>query len=272
MSFSVLMSLYFKESATSLNECFKSIYDQTVNATEVVVVEDGPLTPELYELIELWKGKLPIVSVSLDVNLGLGKALNEGLKHCNFDIVARMDTDDICHPQRFEKQLNVMKSAQIDVCGSWVSEFHKTPTNYTALRMTEEEHGDIIRISRFRNPMNHPTVMYQKSAILDVGGYDNVLYFEDYHLWLKLIKRGYKFYNIQEPLVAMRAGIGQLSRRGGFRYAILEIDFFKRSSREGIMTKLDAFKNILIRFPLRILPTKALGKIYKIIRNKGVKT
>lgn len=270
MKFSVLMSLYIKESAVFLDECLKSLYDQTVNATEVVIVEDGPLTLDLYDVIAQWRDKLNIVSVSLDMNAGLGIALNEGLKYCQFDIVARMDTDDVCYPQRFERQLKVMQSCKVDICGSWVSEFELNPANTVAFRSSVAKHEDIIRASRLRNPINHPTVMYRKSAVLDVGGYDHVLYFEDYHLWLKLIASSYKFYNIQEPLVAMRTGIGQLSRRKGLRYALLELEFFKRNSMEGIMTKRDAIRNVLIRFPLRILPTKVLSKVYKIIRDKGV--
>lgn len=264
--FTVLMSIYYKELPSFLDECLYSIKRQTIVPDEIVVVEDGPLTSELYQTLGKWESILPIVRVSLAENVGLGMALNEGLKHCTFDIVARMDTDDVCYPQRFEQQLNVMQSGKVDICGSYVSEFETNPDNKTYLRSSMEKHEDIIRVSRFRNPMNHPAVMYRKSAVLDVGGYDHVLYFEDYHLWLKLIARNYKFYNIQEPLVAMRAGIGQLSRRGGMRYALLEFDFFKRNVSEGIMSKGDAIRNIIIRFPLRILPKKALGQIYKIVR------
>lgn len=270
MNFSVLMSLYFRESPHFLHECLKSIYQQTVHASEIVVVEDGPLTPDLYAVVEQWKSKLPIVSVRLDENVGLGKALNEGLKHCKFDIIARMDTDDICHPQRFEKQLKIMELGLIDVCGSLVSEFESNPGNTIAYRSTKEFHDDIVRESKLRNPINHPSVMYVKSAVLDVDGYDDVLYFEDYHLWLKLIKSGCRFYNIQESLVAMRAGTGLLSRRWGFRYSFLEISFLKRSCTEKVMSKRDGLRNALIRFPLRILPKKALGIIYKLIRNRNI--
>ena len=267
--FSVLMSVYIKEKPSFLIECFESLLSQTVKAEQVVIVQDGPLLPELYEVLDEWSQKLPLTRVVLDKNVGLGKALNYGLEHCKHQIVARMDTDDVCHPQRFEQQLMIMQLGKIDICGSCVSEFETNPDNTSSLRSSVEKHEDIIRVSRFRNPMNHPAVMYRKSAVLEVGGYDNVLYFEDYHLWLKLIARNYKFYNIQKPLVAMRAGIGQLARRRGLRYALLEVNFFKQCIREGIMSKGDAIRNITIRFPLRIIPTKALSKVYKIIRCKG---
>ncbi|EIZ1548237.1 glycosyltransferase [Vibrio parahaemolyticus] len=268
MKFSVLMSLYYKEESLFLHECLESIQAQTFTPDELVIVEDGPLTDALYETLNFWENKLPIIRVKLENNVGLGKALNQGLKFCNYDIIARMDTDDVCAPSRFEKQLSILNDSRIDICGSWVSEFESSCEIITAYRKPPEHHSEIVTISKLRNPLNHPSVMYRKDAILDVGGYDDVLFFEDYHLWLKLIDRGYRFYNIQEPLIAMRAGIGQLSRRGGFNYALSEIAFLKRSSQEGIMQKKHAIKNSLLRFPLRILPTKALGKIYRIIRSK----
>jgi cellulose synthase/poly-beta-1,6-N-acetylglucosamine synthase-like glycosyltransferase len=268
MEFSVLMSLYYKESSGFLNECFQSLNEQSIPAQEIVVVEDGPLTVELYAVLDKWQSILPIVRLPLEENVGLGRALNHGLKGCSQNIIARMDTDYICHPMRFEKQISIFKDNDVDICGSWVSEFETSCEIITAHRSPPETHTEIVAASRLRNPLNHPSVMYRKSAVLDVGAYDDVLFFEDYHLWLKLIDCGYKFYNIQEPLVAMRAGTAQLSRRGGLNYARLEFAFLKRSSREGIMHKRHALRNALIRFPLRILPTKALGKIYRIIRNK----
>ncbi|WP_194091685.1 glycosyltransferase [Vibrio hibernica] len=268
MKISVLMSLYYKESASFLCECLESINNQSIPADEVIVVEDGPLTSELYSVLDEWQSRLPLIRVSLEENVGLGRALNHGLKKCSHDVIARMDTDDICHPMRFEKQISILKDTDVDICGSWVSEFETSCELITAFRCSPETHSEIVATSRLRNPLNHPSVMYRKSAVLDVGSYDDVLFFEDYHLWLKLIDHGYKFYNIQEPLVAMRAGIAQLSRRGGLNYAVLELAFLKRSSREGIIRKRYALRNAIIRFPLRILPTKTLGNIYRIIRSR----
>ncbi len=268
MKFSVLMSLYYKERPEFLEECLLSLKNQSCSPDEVVIVEDGVLTDGLYDCLKRWESILPIIRVEIKANVGLGRALNHGLQYCRNDIVARMDTDDICDFRRFEKQLSMFEVSEIDVCGSWVSEFDTSADNITSYRKTPEKHDEILSISKFRNPLNHPAVMYRKSAVLDVGGYDDVLYFEDYHLWLKLIACEYRFYNIQEPLVSMRAGIGQLSRRGGVNYARLELAFLKRSQNEGIMGTRYAMRNALIRFPVRVLPMKTLGKVYKMIRNK----
>ncbi|MEZ9548643.1 MULTISPECIES: glycosyltransferase [Vibrio] len=270
MKFSALLSIYEKEKPEFLSQCLQSIIDQTQLPDEIIIVEDGPLTTHLYQELKKWQKVLPIKRVKLASNQGLGNALNYGLKHCKFELVARMDTDDICHPERFQKQLEVFSSKTLDICGSWVSEFDASCDIITSYRKAPENHDDILRFSRLKNPLNHPSVMYRKSAVLDVGGYDNVLFFEDYHLWLKLIDSGCKFYNIQEPLVSMRAGLGQLSRRGGLQYARHEVSFLKRCSREGLMSKKLAQKNVLIRFPIRVLPTRALGKLYKVMRNTDV--
>ncbi|WP_082930667.1 glycosyltransferase [Shewanella woodyi] len=266
--FSVLMSLYCKELPCFLEECLISIQGQTIQPNDIVIVEDGPLTIELYNMLDKWEGILPIKRVKLSVNVGLGKALNYGMEYCDFDIIARMDTDDICLPRRFEKQLQKFTNSDVDICGSWVSEFDVNCDALTSYRTLPETHDEILQFSRFKNPLNHPSVMYRKSVVLEVNGYENVLYFEDYHLWLKLMANGFKFYNIQEPLVSMRAGLGQLSRRGGFKYALLELEFLKRCSREGLMSKAQLMVNAITRFPIRLLPPKVLGKVYRFIRSK----
>lgn len=268
VKFSILLSLYNKEKANYLDECLSSIKNQTVGADQVVIVEDGPLTAELYEMLSRWEEQLPIERVVLENNVGLGKALNHGIKYCKHSLIARMDTDDICHPERFEKQLQIFEKTEVDICGSWISEFEINCDIVTSYRKPPKNHDEIIKFSRLKNPLNHPSVMYRKSAVLNVSGYENVLFFEDYHLWLKLIDNGARFHNIEEPLVLMRAGVSQLSRRGGLKYAFLELDFLKLCRHEGLISIKYVMINAIIRFPLRVLPSKVLGSVYRLIRDK----
>lgn len=267
MNYSILMSIYFKEKASYLAECLQSISKQSRPPGEVVIVEDGPLTEELYQVLTGFSDSLPIKRVVLTKNVGLGRALNEGLKHCSYDFVARMDTDDICHPERFEKQLAIMLDNDVDVCGSWVGEFESCCHIINGYRKVPVLHDDIIKYSKSRNPLNHPSVMYKKQVVLSVSGYDDVLFFEDYHLWLKLIAGGARFYNISAPLVLMRAGAGQISRRRGLRYALFELYFLKRCMGEGLLPPPVAIKNIILRFPLRLMPSNVLKSIYIYIRD-----
>ena len=104
---SVLMSLYIKEKPEYVRECFESLLNQTITADEWVIVEDGPLSREMYTLLDEYQKKYPnlIIRIALEKNQGLGKALREGIPKCNNNLIARMDTDDISKSDRCEKQL-----------------------------------------------------------------------------------------------------------------------------------------------------------------------
>jgi len=269
MKFSVLMSIYYKEKADYFNRAMLSIWDeQTIKPNEIILVQDGKLTDELYKIIEKWQEKLGDIfkTIPLEKNVGLGDALNIGLKACSYELVARMDTDDISMPERFEKQLQVFKSDNIDICSSWVSEFDSNENEIVSLRKLPENHDEIVAFAKKRNPINHPTVMYKKEAVLKAGGYKKMMWFEDYYLWIRMMLNNAKFYNIQEPLVNMRAGYGQLERRSGLEYAIEEFKFLKTMKELGFLSNSQFVKNSAIRFIARVVPKSLVKQIYKVLR------
>lgn len=269
MNFSVLMSIYHKEKSEYFDRAMESIWDeQSVKPNEIVLVQDGRLTDDLYIVINKWKIRLNEVLkiIPLEHNVGLGDALNEGIKHCSYELIARMDTDDIALSNRFEKQLEIFENSDIDICSSWVSEFDNDEKEIVSYRKIPEIHDEILKYSKIRNPINHPAVMYKKSIVEQAGGYKKMMWFEDYYLWARMISDGAKFYNIQEPLVNMRAGYGQLERRGGVKYAIEEFKFLKRLKEIGFLSTSQFIKNVVIRFIARILPKSLLKSIYKKIR------
>ncbi|MGP2657642.1 glycosyltransferase [Malaciobacter sp. WC5094] len=269
MQFSILMSIYIREKPEYFNKAMQSIWDkQSVKPDEIVLVQDGKLTNELYSFIDEWKNKLGDILkiISLEQNVGLGDALNEGINHCSYELIARMDTDDISMPDRFEKQLRVFENSDIDICSSWVSEFDNNEKEIVSYRKIPEKHDEIVRYSKMRNPINHPSVMYRKSVVEKAGGYKRMIWFEDYYLWVRMILNGVKFYNIQEPLVNMRAGYGQLERRGGWNYAIEEFKFLKRLKDMKFLSTSQFLKSLVIRFIARILPKSLLKSVYKKIR------
>ena len=136
MKFSVLMSIYKKEEPKYFNRAMQSIWDeQTVKPDEIVLVQDGPLTDGLYKAIDEWKAKIGEVfkTVPLEKNVGLGEALNAGIKHCSYELIARMD---ISIPNRFEKQLKAFENNDIDICSSWVSEFDSDENEIISYRKT----------------------------------------------------------------------------------------------------------------------------------------
>jgi glycosyltransferase involved in cell wall biosynthesis len=117
------MSIYYKETASNLNQCLESLAGQTVPATEIIIVKDGNLTNELEQILTSWKNKLPLKIIGYEENRGLAYALNYGLGYCSYDLVARMDTDDIALPERFEKQVKFMtNNPEIAVSSAWVEE------------------------------------------------------------------------------------------------------------------------------------------------------
>jgi len=269
IKFSVLMSIYYKEKPEYFNRAMKSIWDeQSVKPDEIILVQDGILTVELDEVIKIWKEKLGDVLeiIPLDKNLGLGDALNEGIKYCSNELIARMDTDDISLPNRFEKQLDIFKNNDIDVCSSWVSEFDNDENCVVSYRKVPEKNDDIISYTKIRNGINHPAVMYKKLVLERVGGYKKMMWFEDYYLWVRIILNDGKFYNLQEPLVNMRAGYGQLERRSGINYMLNELNFLYELKKLHFFNWFDFSISIIIKLPIRIMPKKIIKYIYKFMR------
>lgn len=261
--FSVLLSVYHKEQPSFLYQSLNSVFNQSVSPSEVILVEDGPLTPELYMVIDVYKKQYPKFKViKLAKNRGLGNALNEGLKHCSCELVARMDTDDICMPYRFERQLQIFnKYPDIDVCSSWIDEFINETTNIVSQKKLPEWNEEIIKYAKTRCPINHPVVMYKRSKVLSVGGYQG--FPEDYYLWVKLIMAGAVFYNIQESLNYFRTSEDVYKRRGGWKYAQDDIKAQWNFYNMGFLSLFEFLKNLLIRVTIRLVPNNIRAWFYK---------
>lgn len=270
-TFSVLLSIYSKESSDNFRLSLESIFHQTILPQEVVLVEDGPLTAELDQVItdflELYPSQLKIVK--LPQNVGLGKALNFGLEYCSNELVARMDTDDIAKLDRFEKQLAIFREhPEVDICSAWIDEFEGDIASVKSVRKLPELHKDIVNFAKSRSPISHPVAMFKKSAVLTAGGYQHFPLFEDYHLWVRMILNGARFYNIQESLLYFRFSPQMFKRRGGLKYAIDEVRFQKYMYQEGFISLIQFMKNVLIRFATRIMPNNLRSFIYiKLLRN-----
>ena len=270
MKFSVLLSLYYKESPVFLQESLESIFCQIRLPDEVVLVEDGPLTPELYQVVTKFEKEHPELKVvALEKNGGLGRAFNEGLKHCSYELVARMDTDDICKPERFAKQVAFMeKHPEVDVVGAWIDEFQGDTSHVSSTRKLPEASEEIVAFGKKRNPMNHPVVMFRKSAVEAVGSYLPFYLFEDYYLWVRMLLNGATFYNIQESLLYFRLSPKMFKRRGGLKYACVEISFLWKLYCLGYTSFVTTCMNICIRIAARIIPNSLRSWVYKkMLRN-----
>jgi len=262
--FSVLCSLYAKEQAAYLSQCLESIKTQSLMPNEVVIVHDGPLTKELYSTLEYWREILPIRDVKLKHNLGLGKALNTGLQACSNDFVLRVDTDDINNEFRFEKQINfLVNHPDVAAVSGHISEFEIDPNKSSSIRCVPSTNSAIREFSLKRNPMNHMAVAFRKSAIIEVGSYQDHLYMEDYDLWLRLMANGYKLANLNETLVNARVGNGMLSRRKGVKYARSELLLAKKIYALKLTTKPTSAIYFFCKAAIRLLPSTVLKKAYR---------
>ena len=235
--YSVLMSVYHRECPEYLRESLMSILTQTVKTDDLILVCDGPLTEELDWVIEEFEKEYPDVMRvhHLDCNQGLAAALNAGLVLCKHDLVARMDTDDLAMPDRCRLQLEKFREdPELTIVGGAVEEFEDSPDRITAHKSMPESHEQIREYARVRNPFNHPTVMYRKSAVLAVGGYPEEMLHEDYSLWAELLLAGARGYNLPQTLVRMRTGNDLYARRGGARYLIQGIKLRWKFYRMGL--------------------------------------
>ena len=256
-NYSVLMSVYYKENSEYLKQAIESIQAQTFPTDDFVLVCDGPLNQELDSVIKKKQQEMKNILnvVRLKKNAGLGNALNKGIQQCKNELVARMDSDDISYPDRCEKQLMVFNTyPEISVCSGIVEEFATNPKVVESRRVPPETQEEIREFAKVRNPFNHPCVMYKKPDVEAVGSYKDFYLLEDYYLWVRMIMAGYQGYNLQEPLLHMRAGTDMYMRRGGLKYAKTQEKLFRFMKNNGFISKGQYIKNCVIRGESSLAP------------------
>lgn len=267
--YSVLMSVYYKEKPKYLEESISSMLRQTIPPSDFVIVCDGTLTPKLEEVLDDVQSTNPglFQIVRLKERRGLGKALNAGLCRCKYELVARMDSDDISRKKRCEMQLPVFENPEIALVGGTVWEFEGSLNHLKSRRVMPEKSEEIFVFARRRNPFNHPAVMYRKSAVQKAGGYRGCPYFEDYDLWTRMLAQGAKGYNVQEPVLYMRAGDEMYKRRGGMAYARRALVFRYRLYRRGFSRWNDFIVSAGGQLAVCLVPNEFRREIYaKVLR------
>lgn len=258
------MSLYAKERPEFLCQSLDSVFAQSLPANEIVLVEDGPLSDELYDVLNKYESNHPeLKRIALPINGGLGKALNEGLLYCSNDIVARMDTDDIAKPYRFEKQVNFMENhPEISACGSWIDEFVGSPNNVLAIKKVPENNLEIANYAKNRNPLNHPSVVFRKKDVIAAGNYEHFPLFEDYYLWARMISKGYRLHNLQESLIWFRTSPDMYKRRGGWHYAYNAVKFQIKLYQLGVISIIQMIRSSILRSVIYLMPNNIRSLIY----------
>lgn len=238
----MLMSVYHKERPEWLKTSIESILEQTVKTDDFVIVQDGPIGIELKTILEEFKSSYPELFniIALPKNVGLGLALAEGIQHCKNSLVARMDSDDDCAQDRCEKELKCFEqNKNLKIVGSFEAEFVDSMNDIRAIHKVPELHEEIVRFMRKRCALLHPTVMFRKESVIEVGNYRNIRLYEDYDLFARLVFSGYESYNIQEVLYYIRINPAFYKRRGGVEYLITAVKFKYNMRRKGYMSIMD---------------------------------
>lgn len=268
--YSVLMSVYQKEKPENLRQSIISMLEQTVAPEQFVLVCDGPLNDGLNAVVADACAANPEIMrvIHLAKNGGLGNSLRVGLAACQCDIVARMDSDDISVPERCAKQLEALAVHRCDVVGSNLVEFAGSIDCVISEKDVPETQEEILEYSKLRNPFNHPCVMFKKSAVEAVGGYQDFHLLEDYYLWLRMLVAGYTGYNVQEPLLFMRCDEGMYNRRGGAEYIRSQIYFANYMRSIGWISSFEYARFVSMRIVGSLVPTSLRMRAYKALLRK----
>lgn len=269
MGFSVLLSVYKAEKPEFLQQAIESIYhEQTLKPSQVVIVKDGPLPEQLEQVLERYKTDLQatLTIVSLAKNVGLGAALNAGLAHCRYELVARMDTDDIAMPDRFAIQVKFMQqNPNIIACSGVIEEWDSAFTEQLGCRKLPQEHSDIVKFAKSRSPLNHPAAMFRKAAVVEVGGYPPLRKAQDYALWSLLIVNGAQLANLPNVLLKMRSGDEMMGRRG-LDYFKHEYQLLQFQKEIGFLSYSEYIKNVVTKGLLRVSPLFIKRAAYHLLR------
>ena len=270
---SVLMSVYHAEKPDYLASALQSIADQTLLPLEVVLVIDGNIPRTLELVIERFRDYFRQQGITFNTpqnqeNLGLALSLNNGIKHCSYETIARMDTDDICKPERFAEQFKLAEKGKNFVYAS-SEEFVNSPGDQNTLNVALPPHKT-EKVLCFRNPIVHPTVMFNKSLIILLGGYRKFDFFEDHDLWIRVFESASaRIAHIEKPLIYFRTNPGHRNRRSGLTYFFhglhckLKWINEKRSNRLYILLSLAPF------FLFSISPIGMKNTLYRVLRQRA---
>lgn len=273
VNFSVVTSVYRNDKPEFVREALDSmLVNQAVKPSEIVLVQDGPVPSTLELLLFEYEKKYSDVihMIRLEKNGGLGNALRLGVENALYDIVARMDSDDICLPDRFEKQLRYLEQhPECDIVGGQMTEFIGEASNIVGKRVVPEDNEAIYKFMKSRCALNHVTVMFRKKTVLRVGNYQDWFWNEDYYLWVRMMIAGCVFANLPDVLVNVRSGEDQYARRGGMKYFKSELGIQKLMLDNHLINGGGYFTNVVKRLIVQLLlPNWLRGWVFRTFARK----
>ena len=259
-NFSVLIPVYIKEDPSFFYECLKSINNQTLKSDEIIICIDNNISEELDLVIKNFSEDLDIKKIVYRGKDQLGGSLAMGVEGCKNQLIFRMDADDICDKNRFKIMLNYFLVKDLDILGCWTKEFNRHINDLNRVRKTPSKVSK--KNCNFRNPFNHPSVLFKKNSVIQAGNYKSCKSFEDWYLWLRMIKLEMKMENLDDILVHQRVGNNFESRRSGINYINNEFEALNLWRKEKLISNTTFLASLTIRLFLRILPQGLLTLVY----------
>ncbi len=266
MKLTCVINIYKGDNPNHFSEAFESVINQTRKADKILLIVDGPINEELNSAILKYSHISALEIHRLKENLGLNGARKYALEQCETELVALMDSDDVCALNRFEKQENILKDSSVDYVGGQIEEFYEN-SKVKYIRTVPERHEEIVKFAKYRAPINNVTSMYKMEAYLKSGGYREERGYEDYKLFYRFLKSGAKFHNINDILVYVRSNEDRIRRHKGFEHFKMETKFFWDLYRNGSINISEFIINFFLRLPARFLPNFMVRQIYKIINS-----
>lgn len=262
--FSVVMSVYENDIAEFFHEAVHSVLAQSVPPNELVIVIDGPIGTDLMQAVESLRAQvIPLTVVPLPKNQGLARARHIGILSAKFDIIAVMDSDDICVEDRFKWQLAALTTGEkCNVVGGWIEEFDSVKGDSGRRRIVPATHEEIYAFGKWRSPMNHVTIMFRRSSYLEVGGYKDIYRFEDVDLFGRMLVRGIRFKNVPEVLVHVRCGDAMFRRRGGWKQLRSETGVVFSMYRSGYISAFHLIAIVALRAMVKLSPSGLRRWVY----------
>lgn len=261
--FTVVMSLYRSDDPAQFRAAFDSLLAQTVLPDEIILVVDGPVGDSLEPEIATAEARALTRVIRLPENRGLGAARHMAIEAARNDVIAVMDADDIAVPERFALQISALARGDADLVGGYIEEFDVVPGDAGRIRLVPIGHDDIVAFGRWRQPVNHVTIMFRRKAYRTAGGYRPVRSVEDFDLLARMLVSGARFANVPSVLVHVRSGHEMYRRRGGITYLGRELALLRRMLKNGYLSPAQFVGNVTIRVALRLLPSSLLGVVYR---------
>jgi glycosyltransferase involved in cell wall biosynthesis len=268
-TFSVLICVYHRDDPGLFRRALESIFANTLQPVQVVLVVDGPVGLELSSVIDDFSvAHLSLCIVRCHENIGFSAALNKGLGVIDTDWVVRADADDWNLPRRFEALAQLMVP-DLAIVGSLIAEINEQGEVY-AVRRVPLAHSEIQKYIRRRNPFNHMSVAFRRNLALSCGGYPEFMVREDYGLWASMLSAGGMGKNIDEILVHASAGKSLYQRRRSLQSYRAEIMLQQHLLRCGLTSWLGAIYFGLLRSIALTLPAALVHTIYSVfLRDKN---